>query len=115
MNASQVASRQRGSASESARRSDAVARPAASLGKVTLQDHAQTPLELPLARAGLVRQPESSREVAQKLEQGQIGPGGRFDSVRRRFGDGDCSAGNGGPEHGLELPEARLALDHAAR
>jgi hypothetical protein len=35
--------------------------------------------------------------------------------VRRRFGDGDCSAGNGGPEHGLELPEARLALDHAAR
>jgi hypothetical protein len=67
----------------------AVARAAASLGKVTLQDHAQTTLELLLGSAGPVRQPESVREVAQELEQRQIGPRGRLDPVRRGLGDGD--------------------------
>lgn len=68
----------------------AVARPAASLGKVTLQDHAQTTLELPLARAGPVRQPESVREVAQKLEQRQSGRAA--DSIRCAAASGTATA-----------------------
>jgi hypothetical protein len=57
----------------------AVARAAASLGKVTLQDHAQTTLELLLGSAGPVGQPQPSRELTQELEQRQVGSGGRLE------------------------------------
>jgi hypothetical protein len=63
-----------------------VARPAAQLGKVALQEYGQTTLELPLASAGPVGQPEPSRELAQE-------PGRRLDPVRLGLGDGDRSAG----------------------
>jgi hypothetical protein len=88
----------------------AVARAAASLGKVTLQDHAQTTLELLLGSAGPVGQPQPPRELTQELDQWQIGPRGRFDPVRRGLGDGDCfaamaalSAGSSSRKPGLRL------------
>lgn len=99
MNASQVASRQRGSAS------------AVPLGKVALEEYGETTLELPLAaRAGPVGQLEPSRELAQELEQPQVGPSGRLDPVGLGLGDGDRSAGDRRSERWLELPEARLPL-----
>jgi small ligand-binding sensory domain FIST len=94
---------------------DAVARPASSLGKVTLQDHAETTLQFELASAGPVGQLEPLRKRAQELEQGQVGPDGRFDPVSVGLGDGHRSAGDRGPERRLELPEARLTLDHPAQ
>jgi hypothetical protein len=98
MNASQVASRQRGSAS------------AVPLGKVVLEEYGEMTLELPLASAGPVGQLEPSRELAQELEQPQVGPSGRLDPVGLGLGDGDRCAGDRCSERWLELPEARLPL-----
>jgi len=98
MNASQVASRQRGSAS------------AVPLRKVALEDYGEPTLELPLASAGAGRAAGASRELAQELEQPQGGPNGRLDPVGLGLGDGDRSAGDRRSERWLELPEARLPL-----
>jgi hypothetical protein len=54
-------------------------------------------------------------ELAQELDKRQVGPGGRFDPVGLGLGDGDRSAADGRSERWLELPEARLLLDHAAQ
>lgn len=83
---------------------DAIARPAVPLENDALQEYGQTTLELPLASAGPVGQLEPSRELAQELEQRQVGPGGRLDPVGRATAALSAGSSSRKPGFRLTLP-----------
>jgi hypothetical protein len=94
---------------------EAVARPASPLGEVAFEDRLDTPPAEALRRATLARERHAGREAAQQREQRQVRPCGRFDPMRLRLRDRDRPAGDGGPQHRLELAEAGLPLDDSAQ
>jgi hypothetical protein len=115
MNASQVTSRQRGSASASERKSSAsLARPRRS-GKARSRNHAEPPLARPLRRPRPRRQTQTARELAQKLEQWQVGPRRRLQPVRRRLRHSDRSSRHRRAQHRLELTKGGLPLHDPAQ
>jgi hypothetical protein len=65
-------------------------------------------------RIELARQPPPAGQLAQQLEQPQVGPRARLALVHGRLDDGDGTGAHGVAQHRLELAERRLALRNAA-
>jgi hypothetical protein len=91
---------------------EAVARAAPSRGEVAFEDRLEAQLAVALDCATLV---EAAREFAQQREQWKVRACGRLEPMRLRLRDGDCSAGDGGPEGWLELTEGDLPLHDSAQ
>jgi hypothetical protein len=94
---------------------EAVARAAPSRGEVAFEDRLEAQLAVALDCATLVREHEAAREFAQQREQWKVRACGRLEPMRLRLRDGDCSAGDGGPEGWLELTEGDLPLHDSAQ
>ena len=61
-------------------------------------------------RVVLLGKLEAGRELAPRREQGEVRSRGRLEPMRLRLRDGDCPAGEGGPEGWLELAEGTFPL-----
>ena len=93
---------------------DDVARTASAVGEVTLEAAGEAPLAGALERISPVGQAQTARELAEEIEQRQVGPRRRLDAMRLGLGHGDRAPRHGRPQHRLELAEGGLPLHHPA-
>jgi hypothetical protein len=94
---------------------ETVARAGASLGEVAFEDCLETPLAVALEGAGLAREGQPGGELAQELDQRQVGPSGRLEPMRLGLRDGDRPARDSGSQGWLELAEGDLSLHDPAQ
>src|SRR6266540_4811850 len=92
-----------------------VAWAALSLGEVAFEDGLEPSLGMAFEGAALAREPQTGGQLAQQLEQRQIGPCSRLESMGLGFGDGDCAASDCRPQGRLKLAERGLALHDPAQ
>jgi hypothetical protein len=92
-----------------------VARAAPSLGEVAFEDCLESSLTMAFDSPALARERQTGGQLAQELEQRQVGPCSRFESMSLGLGDGDGAASDCPPQGRLELAERGLALHDPAQ